>query len=166
MPRESQGGESSGSATASPDQQPPSPGAGSAAVTNDNRPGGGLGNPIDTPDPLTKYRWWILGGLSLVLAAGAAFFLRKPTPVPVVASAGPSPSLATPTPFANAGGPQPSGPLGGNPAQQNLLLTALKEELFALETEHLAGKLAEGEYVELKAAFETVLRRALARQSA
>jgi hypothetical protein len=166
MPRESQGGEGSGSASASPEQQPPSPGAGSAAAASDNRPGGGLGNPIDTPDPLTKYRWWILGGLSLVLAAGAAFFLRKPPPVPAVASTGASPSLATPTPFANVSGPQPSGPLGGNPAQQNLLLTALKEELFALETEHLAGKLAESEYVELKAAFETVLRRALARQSA
>ena len=44
-----------------------------ASAATDTRPGGGLGNPIDTPDPLTKYRWWILGGLSLLLAGAAAF---------------------------------------------------------------------------------------------
>ena len=26
-------------------------------------PGGGIGAPINTPDPLSKYKWWILGGL-------------------------------------------------------------------------------------------------------
>ena len=41
-------------------------------------PGGGIGEPINTPDPLSKYKWWILGGLALLLAAAAAFLLRKP----------------------------------------------------------------------------------------
>jgi hypothetical protein len=45
------------------------------------------------------------------------------------------------------------------------MLTALKEELFSLETERLEGKLSEKEYAELKSAFEIVLRRALARES-
>ena len=27
-----------------------------------NQPGGGIGQPINTPDPLSKYKWWILGG--------------------------------------------------------------------------------------------------------
>ena len=27
-----------------------------------NQPGGGIGTPINTPDPLSKYKWWILGG--------------------------------------------------------------------------------------------------------
>jgi hypothetical protein len=47
-----------------------------------------------------------------------------------------------------------------------VLLSALKEELFALETEHLEGKLSDPEYAQNKLALEVVLRRALARQSA
>jgi hypothetical protein len=43
------------------------------------------------------------------------------------------------------------------------LLAALKEELFALETERLEGKLTDEEYLQLKSAFEIVLRRALNR---
>ena len=41
-------------------------------------PGGGIGNPIGTPDPLTKYKWWILGGMFLGLSAVAGFLLRRP----------------------------------------------------------------------------------------
>jgi len=43
------------------------------------------------------------------------------------------------------------------------LLAAMKEELFALETDKLQGRLTESEYVEQKAALEVVLRRALMR---
>jgi hypothetical protein len=43
------------------------------------------------------------------------------------------------------------------------LLAAMKEELFALETDRLQGQLSESEYVEQKAALEVVLRRALLR---
>jgi len=43
------------------------------------------------------------------------------------------------------------------------LLAAMKEELFALETDKLQGRLSESEYVEQKAALEVVLRRALLR---
>jgi hypothetical protein len=39
----------------------------------------------------------------------------------------------------------------------------MKEELFALETDRLQGRLSENEYVEQKAALEVVLRRALLR---
>jgi glutamine amidotransferase PdxT len=41
------------------------------------------------------------------------------------------------------------------------LLNALKEELFALESEKIAGTLVRSEYAEQKAALETVLKRAL-----
>jgi hypothetical protein len=37
----------------------------------------------------------------------------------------------------------------------------LKDELFALESEKIAGTLSASEYAEQKAALETVLRRAL-----
>jgi hypothetical protein len=42
------------------------------------RPGGGLGAPIELPDPLQRDRWLILGGLALVLTAGAVFVGRRP----------------------------------------------------------------------------------------
>ena len=44
-----------------------------ATAGRDSRPGGGLGPPIDAPDPLEKYRWYILGGFAVVLAAGAFY---------------------------------------------------------------------------------------------
>ena len=46
------------------------------------------------------------------------------------------------------------------------MLHALKDELFVLETDRLAGRLSEAEYAEHKAAFDVVLRRALARSEA
>ena len=112
-------------------------------------PGGGLGNPIDTPDPLSKYKYWILAGLALVLVVAAAFLLRKPT-----GAVGPVPAEPQIASFA-VKSPQ---------SKRQLLLEALKEELFAIESEKIAGTLSAEEYAELKAALETVLRRALARQ--
>jgi len=143
MPRESQGQGANDAAGAA---APAGPEAAQPSAATDTRPGGGLGNPIDTPDPLNKYKWWILSGLALVLAAAAAFLLRaKPEAAASVASA--------PLPVA-----APAGNRGD-------LMAALKEELFALETERLEGKLSEEEYAEHKAALETVLRRALSRQA-
>jgi len=121
--------------------------AGSSAA-QDTRPGGGLGTPINTPDPLNKYKWWILSGLALILAVAAAFLLRaKPEAAAPAAAPAPVPAPAAPA------------------APRGSLLDGLKEELFALETERLEGKLTESEYAEQKAALETVLRRALSRQA-
>jgi len=39
----------------------------------------------------------------------------------------------------------------------------MKDELFELETDRLAGKLSAEEYAQNKAAFDVVLRRALSR---
>ncbi len=119
-------------------------GAASAAAANDTRPGGGLGVPLDPEganDPWAKYKWWILGGLGLVMALGAGIMLKN----------GP-PRVAAP-PVAGS----------GVVVDGDFLLTAMKEELFALETDRLQGKLTESEYVEQKAALEVVLRRALMR---
>jgi hypothetical protein len=117
---------------------------GANPTANDNRPGGGLGVPIDTPDPLNKYKWWILGGLTLVFAVGAGFLMRSPTAAAEGVAASAAPAAQTP---------------GG-------LLAALKDELFALETDHLQGRLTDGEYEQQKQALELVLRRALARKPA
>jgi len=122
-----------------------------SAVT-DTRPGGGLGDPLDTPDPLQKYKGWILSGLALLLVVAAGFFLRA-RPREAVAGGAPAPGNGplTPTPGAPAG-------------NSGSLMDALKQELFVLETERLEGKLSEAEYAEQKAALEQVLRRALGRK--
>jgi hypothetical protein len=115
------------------------------------QPGGGLGNPIDTPDPLSKYKWWILGVIALVMVASAALLLRKP---------------GDGTAFGYMADPRAGNtPAAGSPAaRQTALLDALKEELFALESEKIAGTLPPEEYATVKAALETVLKRALKRQ--
>lgn len=127
-----------------------------------SQPGGGIGNPIGTPDPLSKYKWWILGGLALLLVAGAAFLLRKPATEGAVAAATEAGALAAAV--AHAGGAAYP-PFGSTEGKNAALLNALKEELFALESAKLSGTLAPGEYEEVKAALETVLKRALKRSS-
>ncbi|HEY1807287.1 MAG TPA: carboxypeptidase regulatory-like domain-containing protein [Acidobacteriaceae bacterium] len=152
-----------------PDQSAPPP----------NAPGGGLGNPIDTPDPLQKYKWWILSGVGLALVIAAAFMLRaKPGQQPAVAGAAPPPNPLTPTLPAGVkatavragviAAPAVSAPNGAylKPVAVSGTLAALKEELFALETERLEGKITDAEYAEHKAALEVLLKRALARESA
>ena len=42
-----------------------------------NRPGGGLGAPIDAPDPLEKYRWWIIGAFVALLAIGGWIVTKR-----------------------------------------------------------------------------------------
>jgi hypothetical protein len=96
-----------------------------------SQPGGGMANPINTPDPLTKYKWWFITIIVLVMSGVAAFMLRKPA----------------------------TGVVGST-----AVLNVLKEELFTLESDKIAGKITPAEYTELKAALEIVLKRALKRQ--
>jgi hypothetical protein len=141
-------------------QQPAGMGAPDAGGASDqsaagagNTPGGGIGNPINTPDPLSKYKWWILGGLALLLAAAAAFLLRKPAGAPGA------------VPVADTAAVAAAYPAFASPAAKNSqLLNVLKEEMFALESEKINGSIAEDEYAKVKAALETVLKRALSRK--
>jgi hypothetical protein len=138
---QSDGGGASGAADAS------ATGANGGSAAADTRPGGGLGNPIDpegSNDPWAKYKWWILGGLGLAMAAGAGVMLK-----------------GNPTQAADQAAQPIAVPVAAGGA--SALLASLKEELFAVETDRLQGKLGETEYAEQKAALETVLRRALAR---
>jgi hypothetical protein len=121
---------------------------GVSSAAGDTRPGGGLGTPLDpegTNDPWAKYKWWILGGLGLAMAVGAGVLLKN-APAQAVAVSGAGAFVAQPV-------------VGGGDS----LLAAMKEELFALETDRLQGRLSESEYLEQKAALEVVLRRALLR---
>jgi hypothetical protein len=123
-----------------------------AVAGRDSRPGGGLGPPIDAPDPLEKYRWYILGGFGIVLAAGAIYIATRSKSA-AIADFGPTDAeLGIPT------APKPK------PADRSaLLLEALKEEIFQLEVEHKQGRISQQEYEKAKAALDQTLERAVKR---
>jgi hypothetical protein len=159
LPRDTQGSDQSA-------QGQPGAADGSAGAPADNAPGKGLGNPLDpngTREPVsTKYKWWILGGLGLLLVAAAGVLLRKPTVAPVVGVAA---SQNVVRPVAGAAAVATSLPVAAHTAagHQAQLLQVLKEELFGLETDRLQGHVSEAEYAQSKAAIELILRRALQR---
>jgi len=119
-------------------------GGGQSGGMASGQPGGGIGAPIESPDPLSKYKWWILGTLALLLTGGAAFLLRAPA-----GAAQPQPGTGAAEQAKTAGGD---------------LLAHLKEELFKLESDKLSGAISPEEYTENKAALEVLLKRALNRK--
>jgi hypothetical protein len=152
--------------------------AGAPAPADDKRPGIGLGNPIDTPDPLSKYKWWILSGVGLVLVIAAAFFLRRnpqrDEDTLAAASAQAAPvaeqyaapltwTQGTPPPATVAPVPPPPPAEPDPETQRHQLLNSLKEELFALESDRAKGNVGEVEYAAHKQALEAIIRRALNR---
>jgi hypothetical protein len=117
------------------------------ATAADNRPGGGLGRPIEAPDPLEKsalqgqggvlsYRVITLVGLGMLLFGGAVWTIRR--------SGGARPVTAG--------------------ANSSTLLDALKEELFQLEMEHKQGQVSDQDYASAKAALDQTLSRAIRRK--
>jgi hypothetical protein len=151
-----------------PREQQGAQGQQSAAQGTPSGPGGGIGEPINTPDPLSKYKWWILGAMGLLLATVAGFLLRRPataTVVPVQAVPVTTATVRVARPAATTPGfaapALPVSPGGHNAA----LLHVLKEEMFAIESEKLSGTLSQADYAEQKAALETVLKRALQKKA-
>ena len=119
----------------------------------DSRPGGGLGPPIDAPDPLEKYRWYILGGFGIVLAAGAIYIASR-SKTATVPDYGPADAELADFPLT----PKPK-----TADRSALLLEALKEEIFQLEVEHKQGRITQQEYEKAKAALDQTLERAVKR---
>lgn len=131
------------------------------AAANDNRPGGGLGAPIDAPDPLHEYRAYVLGAFALVLVMGGAY---------VVSKSNVSSSTLSPKPSDNGGAYLVENPSQAkeawvvHPRDRNaLLLEAMKEELFQLEIDRQQGKISPEEYAKAKSALDETIQRALAR---
>ncbi|HUO27434.1 MAG TPA: hypothetical protein VMU61_17335 [Candidatus Aquilonibacter sp.] len=157
----------------------------SASADNNNRPGGGLGPPIDAPDPLQKYRWYILGGFAAVLIVGGVFVASRQqaaarATVREKAGAGlqahdleaafPEADLQeTDSQFAEM--PPAQTRTGQIPAasqaksSSSMLLEGLKEELFQLELDRRQGKISPSEYEKAKAALDLTLDRALKREA-
>ena len=104
-------------------------------------PGGGLGVPNERPDPLHSGQWLFLGVLSLFLAAGGVFVYTSNQNVPATAGAAIPQDRST------------------------LLMEAMKEEVFQLESDRLSGKINPQDYQTAKAALDKTLQRAVQRQS-
>ena len=143
---------------------------GAQTAGRDSRPGGGLGPPIDAPDPLEKYRWYILGTFAVALAIGG-YYIAKRSPAKAAKAPSidedettellrPSPRAATPVPR-----PQPAPKTVSNSTSDHsgMLLQALKEELFQLEVERQQGSITQQEYEKHKAALDQTLQRAINR---
>ena len=127
---------------------------GQTVADSGNQPGGGIGAPIDTPDPLSKYKWWLLCGLALLFVAAAGLLLRKPSGAPVI------PGEEGRSIHSALGAPRFASPAIPEEADA-ILLSGLKDALFALESEKLSGTLNAEDYAAQKVALESVLKKAL-----
>lgn len=181
LPPESEnagGGQSPGGA--GPGSEGPNNG-GATGQGLSSRPGGGLGAPIDAPDPLEKHAWKILLGFALLLVGGGCYVTLRNKKAAALAGVGTiampltSDPYSTPTPFA----PHASAPMASAqapvrqapnsnaaaPGNPSLLLQAMKEELFQLEMERQQGHISKEEYETHKAALDQTLARAIQRES-
>jgi hypothetical protein len=102
-------------------------------------PGGGMGVPNERPDPLHSGQWLFLGVLSLFLAAGGVFVYTSNQNAAVAGPAIPQ-------------------------DRSTLLMEAMKEEVFQLESDRLQGKINPQDYQTAKAALDKTLQRAVQRQ--
>jgi hypothetical protein len=124
-------------------------------------PGGGLGRPIDSPDALATYRWQLLGVLLVVLFGIAYLTLSRAGN----RSAATTEGVSVPIPPEPARNTTVSADSSPAPKSTNVLLEAMKDELFQLEVERQQGQISPEEYETQKAALDQTLKRALARSA-
>ncbi len=136
---------------------------GSQAAANDNRPGGGLGAPIDAPDPLHDYRAYILGAFALVLVMGGAYVVSRSNRPHTAAVAAGTGNVVVNSPEAAADFADYIEPTVPARDRNALLLEAMKEELFQLEIDRQQSKITPEEYAKAKSALDETIKRALAR---
>ncbi|MGB8324817.1 MAG: hypothetical protein WCE52_17805 [Candidatus Acidiferrum sp.] len=138
---------------------------GATAAHSNNRPGGGLGPPIDAPDPLQKYRWWILGGFAALLIIGGVYIARRQQSTNRAVRYPKGNSSLMPT--TQTGGSDVSGAARSVVAihtRRAGLMEGIRDELFQIEMEHKKGQISKAEYQKAKAALDRTLERALKRQ--
>ena len=146
-----------------------SSGSAPRADTN-NRPRGGLRPPINAPDPLQRYRWWILGGpAALLLIAGIYLASRQQSTARAFKRQYSSSSSLTPMQKENNYPQAEANILGvtranGAARPTSKLMDGIKEELFKIEVERKQGQISPAEYHKAKFALDQTLRRALRRK--
>jgi hypothetical protein len=141
----------------------------------DSRPGGGLGPPIDAPDPLQRYRWYILAAFAAALIIGGVFIASRQQAAHRAARAKGSALrvdmeeefVAAEIPASRQARSREVGSADPReqPSRTSMLLEGLKEELFELEVEHKQGRIGQQEYEKAKAALDHTLERALKREA-
>jgi hypothetical protein len=144
---------------------------GAPGAQSNNRPGGGLGPPIDAPDPLQKYRWWILGCSAAVLLIGGVWVAsRQQSTIRAFRRQTGSSSLLTSK--QEEGDYQPAEASTSEMTHAHRaarptsgLMDGIKEELFQIEVERKQGQISQAEYQKAKAALEQTLARALNREA-
>ena len=166
------------------------PSEGGGAAQSDNRPGGGLGPPIDAPDPLQKYRWYIVAGFAAVLAVGGVVIATRQQaanragrsmvkgralleededfePAPVSVGRQVRTDVRANARANGSSSDDRRAEVDARPARSSssMLLEGLKEELFQLEVEHKQGRITQQEYDQAKSALDHTLQRALKRES-
>jgi hypothetical protein len=139
---------------------------GAPGAQSNNRPGGGLGPPIDAPDPLQKYRWWILGGSAAVLLIGGVCVAWRQQSTTHTFSRQKDTSRLIALQERGDDEPSEAGildamctPVTARPASK--LMEGIKEELFQLEVERKQRQISQSEYEKAKAALDQTLVRAL-----
>jgi hypothetical protein len=132
------------------------------------RPGGGLGPPIDAPDPLQKYQWWILGGLAALLLLGGVYVASRQQAAARALQrkkTGSSPTAMQEDDDFEPAEIAPASPRSSNLRSSSMLMEGIKEELFQIEVERKQGQISQSEYETAKAALDQTLERALKREA-
>ena len=146
---------------------PPTPGASQSSA----RPGGGLGPPIDAPDPLQKYRWWILGGFAALLLLGGVYVAsRQQSAARAIKHLKTGSAMQGATQLDEDYEPTEVVAMGisrspGTGRPTSMLMEGIKEELFQLEVERKQGLISQAEYDKAKSALDQTLERALRREA-
>jgi hypothetical protein len=165
----------SGQGTLDVAQDPGSQGSGGVEQTSPPadaqagpRPGGGLGPPIDAPDPLQKYQWWILGGLAALLLLGGVYVASRQQAAARALQrkkTGSSPTAMQEDDDFEPAEIAPASPRSSNLRSSSMLMEGIKEELFQIEVERKQGQISQSEYETAKAALDQTLERALKREA-
>ena len=162
-------GQEAGAQGSSGGEQSSAPGPG--ASQSSARPGGGLGPPIDAPDPLQRYRWWILGGFAGVLLIGG-FYVASRQQSAARALKRQKMGLSSQAAMQEEDDYEPANlaAVGSTRTQPSarptsMLMEGIKEELFQLEVERKQGEISQAEYDKAKAALDQTLERALKREA-
>ncbi|MGC2321916.1 MAG: carboxypeptidase regulatory-like domain-containing protein, partial [Terriglobales bacterium] len=159
----------SGTGTIADSQQTATAGGGGAQgggmAQRRGGPGGGLGAPEETPDPLHRYRGFILGGLGVALALGVFYVVTRPKPAVAGARTASAESATAPkrAEVRSSAPTRVEAAPAKTPQNGDRLLDALKEELFQLEMERHQGKISGEDYEKAKSALDTTLARAAKR---
>jgi hypothetical protein len=133
------------------------------------RPGGGLGPPIDAPDPLQKYRWWILGSFAALLLLGGVYVASRQQSTVRALRVQRAGSSAQAVDVEDDYETADIGVVRTRRApvarSSSMLMEGIKEELFQLEIERKQGQISQLEYDKAKAALDQTLERALRREA-